>query len=240
MPTMEVPNEPASLSAAHRRRGPVLLMVIGALLLVAGASGFVIGSVLFGNRVADSASGFLDLRAKRVLELPVPGRDEVHLETGRYQVVAYGPRLVHRARAAGDDDGLDAVPFVDPAVTVTGPDGTRLPIEKANSTILSRSPVEGAVVIGKVSVTEPGAYRVIAQQGGPAVTSVGIRPSPDFGKTVGDAIGSGLIVVGGMVAGGLGLLVMVGGIVWLGTGDSRQLDLLPPPPGHGPPGPPQT
>jgi hypothetical protein len=245
MPGMqEAPTSPPTQPEGNRRRGPLLLMVLGAVLLVAGTSGFVVGSVLLGNRVADSASGLLDLHSKVVLEVQVPGRGEAALETGDYQVVAYGPQLVHRvpgddgASGEGDRGGLEAQTFAQPAVTVTGPDGRRLAVENAGSTSLSTNlsldSAGGAVVIAKLSVSEPGRYQVAVRPGDPVVTSIGIRPSPDIGETFGDAIGSGLIVIGGVVAGGLGLLVLVGGIVWYGTGDRRQPEPLPPPPGYGP------
>ena len=213
-------------------------MVLGGLLLVSGAVAFVIGSVLLGNRVADSASGFLDLRADVLVEVPVPGQDEVELDEDKYQLVAYGERLVHRVPSHGGGDGigdrLEAIPFAEPDVTVTGPDGS-VAIEKASSTSLSRNVEGGAVVIGELTVSDPGSYRVGAEPGGPAVTSIGIRPAPDLGESVGDAIGSGLIVIGGIVSGGLGLLVLVGGIVWLGvSGRSQPPGPLPPPPGYGP------
>jgi hypothetical protein len=76
---------------------------------------------------------------------------------------------------------------------------------------------------------------VVVRPGDPVVTSIGIRPAPpDIGETFGGAIGPGLIVFGGVVAGGLGLLVLVGGIVWYGTADGRVQDPFPPPPGYGP------
>ena len=235
MPAMD-PSAPAP--APHRRRGPVVLMVLGGLLLVGGAVAFVFGSVMFGSKVADSASGLFNLRADVLVEVSVPGKDEVELDADEYQLVAYGSRLVHRVPSHPGGDGvgdrLEAIPFDEPDVTVFGPEGL-VDIKKASSTSLSRNLEGGAVVIGELTVSDPGSYRVSAQPGGPAVTSVGIRPAPNLGETVGNAIGSGLIVIGGMVAGGLGLLVLVGGIVWLGVGGrTRPPEPLPPPPGYGP------
>lgn len=234
MPAMAMstaPAPPVAPAARRSRRGPVALIVLGSLLLVSGVSAFVLGSVLFGSRVADSASGLLDLRAKVLVEVSVPGQAEVSLDGGDYQVVAFGRRLVHRAPGGEGGDRLDELPFVQPTVTVRDPGGSELEVEEPGATSLSRNATGGAVVIGQVTVTDAGRHRVDVEAGGPAVTSVGIRPAPDLEATVDDAIGSGLIVLGGLVAGGLGLLLLVGGIVWFGVrSTTRRPELATPPP----------
>ncbi len=224
------------------RRGPVVLIVLGILLMIGGAAGFFVGTYVYGNRLVDEAADAIDLRGNLETEVAVPGTEKVVLEAQRYQLVAFGPRLTHEVPGSvepGDTRGhtLESLQFAEPTVTVTGPDGSRVRVEDPFFDDVSSTPDLDAVVIGEFPVTEPGTYTVTTEQHGRAVTSVGVGSGIDFGETVDAVVTGGIVVAATVAAGGLGFLLFVAGLIWLlarGSTTTTSTAPPPPPPGYGP------
>ena len=219
-------------------------MVLGVLLMVAGTVGFFVGTYVFGTRLVDSAADAIDLRANLVTEMNVPGSEDVALDQETYRVVAFGPKLTHNVPSgpvrSGDAPGttLEALPFPQPRVSVTGPDGQPVPLEEAFTDSVSNTDAYDAVVIGEFTVSEAGTYTISTERPSRQVTTVGVGTGIDLEETVDSVIGGGLVIAATIGAGGLGFLVLLGGIIWFavrGSSHSHEHDgPPPPPPGYGP------
>ena len=172
----------------------------------------------------------------------MPGSEDVALDDETYRVVAFGPRLTHNVPSgpvrSGDAPGatLEALPFPEPRISVTGPDGQRVPLEEAFTDSVSNTDDYDAVVIGEFTATEAGTYTISTERPSRQVTSVGVGTGIDLEETVDSVIGGGLVLAATIGAGGLGFLLLLGGIIWFAVrGSSRSYDgPPPPPPGYGP------
>jgi len=218
-------------------------MVLGVVLMIAGGVGFFVGSYVYGTRLVDSATDAINLRANLVTELEVPDSDDVALADERYRVVAFGPRLTHDVPSGpvrtGGQPGttLEALAFTEPRVTVTGPDGERVPLDDAFIDSVSSTPNYDAVVIAEFTVTEPGTYTISTERASPDVTSVGVGTGIDLEETVDSFIGGGIVIAATVAAGGFGFLLLLGGGIWFavrGSSSQQPPGPPPPPPGYGP------
>lgn len=222
-------------TGGRRRRGPVTLVVLGVLLMLAATVAVVVALAVYGSRAADSVVEAADRRDDLLAQVPVPGTEEVELEAGAdYQVLAFGSRLVAARGGFGEGDELDPLPFAEPQVAVTAPDGSPVPLSEPFLDLSSTTGDVDSVSIGDLEVTESGTYTIAADGNGRRVRSIGVTPGLDLGDTAGALASGGLVALGAIVVGGTGFLLLLVGVVWWAAGNAtRTVPTAPPPPPAG-------
>lgn len=192
------------------------LIVLGGLLSVVGWAAFIGGFVVMGANLFETASDALDLRGSLEGDVAVPGSTEMALDEGRYHVLALGPSLVvGDASSATDPIGdVERLPFTEPTVTVTGPDGEDMQLTSPGIETLYDTPAIDAVAIAELVVPADGTYVVAADGGAGDVTYVGIGEATDLADEVKESLAVGVVITLGGLAGGFGILLLVGGAIW--------------------------
>lgn len=229
------------MAAGTARRGPLVLVVLGVLLMLGAATALVVALVTYGGRAAESVAEAADLRDDLLAEVVVPGRVRVDLDGGAdYQLTAFGRDLVAERDPFGGDDRLVTRPFPRPDVTVTAPDGSTVAVSDPSWEVRSTTGGEDAVAIADLEVAESGTYTVTVRGDGDRVRSIGVTPGLDLGETAGALVTGGLLALAALVAGGTGFLLLLAGVIWWAAGRSTQTvsTAAPPPPPFLPPGPP--
>lgn len=252
--TGRTPSEATPVGGAVPRpvgRWPRILTFSGAAVLVVALAAGVLAVVLFVRAVPFDLLGPAGEPGPGALaSAGVPGSASVPLpsEPGTYAVWQIGPGTPgDRADGTGLDDEWDDQDSSDQLftgsrltaedVTVTAPDGTRIPVRTGvPSGNVDRGSTHGELIglfdaAGpvEIEVTDPGVA---------AGTSVVVAEGQDFGAffgTVFGTIGAWFVAVGG---GMLGFVMLVGGIVWWAV--ARNARPPGPPAGQVPPGPPSS
>lgn len=219
-PPPSVPPNPLSPGTApievRTRRGPKVLIIIGGALTAIGAIAFVVGFVVIGATLFETVDEGLDPTSKLDLTVDLPGEGTVRLEPDRYQVVAVGPTLTTvsgRMSDAGGQD-VDRLPFADPDVTVTGPDGQELALEPPDIERLSHAPGLDTVGLSEFTVTTAGDYTItVTGEPGP-VTQVGIGEAKSLWEEAQGWVAGMLITFAGAGLGSIGFMLLLAGIIW--------------------------
>jgi len=207
--------------APARRKSRVLIRV-GIAMLIAGVLAFVGGFVLMGVNAFDTVRDGIDPERELDLSLGVPGEGTVDLDAGRYQIVALGDTLVSVSGRSSDAGGytVTRLPFAEPPVTVTGPDGSVIALEAPGHDRLSSAPGLDAVGMSEFTAPADGSYRVTVGGESAAVTKIGVDEADSLWESAEPWIRSSVVTaIGGMLM-TVGALVLVGGILRsaLGTG----------------------
>lgn len=174
------------------------------------------GFVLMGAKMFDTFQEGMDPESHLDLTVELPGEGRVQLEPGRYEVVALGPTLTAVSGMHSDAGGqdVDRLPFRDPDVTVTGPDGEPVTLEPVGVEHLSHTPGLDVVSFREFTVTTEGDYTlVVTGEPGP-VTKVGVGEAVDlWDEAKGWVLSAVVSSVGGLLM-TFGILALLGGVVW--------------------------
>jgi hypothetical protein len=202
--------------APPRRRGPKVAIWIGAILTALGTIAFVAGFVVMGAELFETVDEGVDPVGSLDLTVPVPGEGRVILQPDRYQLVALGPTLTGVYGSISDAGGQDVhrLPFADPRVTVTGPDGEEVPLEPPTIERVSSTPGLDSVGLSEFTVRESGEYTVVVGGESGPVTQVGVGEAESIWEEAAGFLVSAAIVTVGALLGSLGFVVLVGGIIW--------------------------
>lgn len=231
-------------TGAVRPRGSKVLMILGVVVLVLGVIAIPVGFAMIGDSASEISGRAERIRQELLVEVDVPGTGEAQLEPGRYFAYAIDPVQVRdhesTATSLGDEPGVTVLndqtnttePLVaEPTVTVTGPDGTPVPLELPAESDLIDSLAGDLLVIDKFRITEAGTYTVAAS--GTGADRVGVGRATDYGAAVGRAVGGGLLSLLGFGLATLGGILALAGLIWfLVSGASSG---PPPPTNWGPP-----
>jgi hypothetical protein len=218
----------ATTASPTRRRGRGLVR-LGIAVLVVGVVAFIGGFVLMGVNAFESVRDGIDPQRDLDLSVGVPGNGTVELDADRYQVVALGDTLVAVSGMSSDAGGytVSRIPFTEPVVTITGPDGAVVDLEPPGHDRLSSTPGLDAVGIFEFTVPTDGMYAVTVAGEAPAVSSIGIDEADSLWESAKPWITSSAVIAIGGVLMTIGVLVLVGGIVrstlGSGLGDLRRL-----------------
>lgn len=216
----------AAVPARRKGRG---LVRLGIVALVLGVVAFIGGFVLMGVNAFESVKDGIDPAADLDLSVQVPGEGAVELGAGRYQVVALGDTLISVSGRSSDAGGhtLTRLPFAEPAVTVTGADGTVAPLEAPSHERLSSTPGLDAVGISEFTAPSDGMYTVVVSGEPAAVSMIGIDEADSLWDSARPWITSSAVIAIGGVLMTVGALALVGGIVrsvlGSGLGDLRRI-----------------
>lgn len=214
--TMTPQWSPPPPAAPIRRRGPRRMAVLGIILSVVGWGAFVVGFVLMALNMFETVKEGLDPERKLELSVAVPGEGSVDLEPGRYQVVALGDTLTSVSGRSSDAGGLNVhrLPFAEPPVTVTAPDGSAVTLEAPTADRLSHAPGLDAVGIREFDVTTAGSYTLSVAGEAGAVSKVGIGEAESMWEAASSWITSSAVIAIGGILGGIGMTVLIMGVVW--------------------------
>jgi hypothetical protein len=200
------------------------VIVLGGVLSAVGWAAFVGGFIVMGTNLFEMAGDGLDLRGSLEGDTTVPGSAEIELDEGRYHVLALGPQLTHRVQGgpsgAGDAIGhhVERLPFTEPAVTVTGPDGGSLDLATPGVETLYDTPGIDGVAVAELVVPADGTYVLTGDLGEGAaageVTHVGIGEATDLADEIKESLAVGVVITLGGLAGGFGMVLLVGGVIW--------------------------
>lgn len=244
-------DSPSFEPPAGRRKRPVgakVLMILGLVLLVGAAVVFTTGT----HRVLDGGQRLQEraerLRRELVVEIAVPGRAEVRLGRGRYNIYD----IDRRARLGESTTPFPATSTTVPPVVTdgpTGPDGRPTPGEPGSTTVpgtLDFDPLDAVVTVTDstgyaVPQTPPALSSFVDAVGGNLVVQhelfiersgtytveatgvgggkVGIgRAGSSTG--VGRVVGGAFLTLAGVLLGGLGGLAFLVGLIWLLVADT--------------------
>lgn len=219
-----------------RPKGPRTLMIVGAVAAVVGLLLTVGGALLLGTGLFDTFDALLNRRERLAIEVEVPGRGEVHLEPGSYDVVVIGDDLTRRDGRGSDPDRVRRGTFREPTVTVRPAGGDALVLQEPKFDLTFSSSSYDMVSIKSFRVTTAGTY-VVEVNGEPGpVESVGIGDASDLNAKALAAAFGGLVVFGlGLLALVPGIGMLIGGVIWWVV--VRNRDAASPPWPPGPPGP---
>ena len=179
----------------------------GVVLLVAGVA-------ILTSGLSTPSPDLTRARDRLDIEVDVPGRVELDLEAGNYDVVVIGTGLTAEVRDEGDDDSrLERVPFVEPTVAITAPLGSRVAMQPPRSTLTISTPDHDLLSLRSFRVETAGTYRIDVLDESSRVSSVGIGSSDrmDGGTSVGIIVGGTLFGVG-LVLSLVGLRLFVLGL----------------------------
>jgi hypothetical protein len=214
--------------AAEKRRGPVVLIGIGAVLSVLGIAGALIGVVLVGDDVVDTFEDVFDFRDDLAVEVPVPGSDTFELVGGEeYTVFAIGDDLVRSSSGVDGFNDTDVRSFTEPDVAITDPSGDAVRLGEAGALTTYDLSID-AVSIAEFEAPASGTYEIVVDGPAGAVSSVGVGDAFDVDDVVGLFGRAALIVLGGITA-TIGFVLLVIGAIWMSLGGSK-----PSPPPAGP------
>lgn len=220
--------QPDMASNKRRRpRGSKILMILGGTLLVIAFVGGQAGlrqAQRAGDRIRSDAD---DVRAGFLIEVPIPGEDQVDLEQGNYTVYAVRSydNTFRTTIPTAPGGGSTTVPGSSPGneidvnVTVTDPSGR---------SVATRAPGLDAVLSGlsgdfigfaEFTVTEPGSYTV--EGSGTDANQIAVGPTLKGGN-IGRLISGGLFAALGFLLGGVGFILGLAGLIWfLVAGDGE-------------------
>jgi hypothetical protein len=234
------------MASGGRRRGPTVLLVLGAVVAVVGVVTMVVGGVVLGDDVVDTVENAIDFRDDLAVEVDLPGDATFELRGGdEYQVIAIGRDLVRSSTDAGGFTDTDIRPFDVPEVTITDPSGDDVVLHDPGVSTTYDSGVDG-VVIYEFDAVDSGRYSIAVDGEPSAVTSVGVGESFELEDLAGIFGGAAAIVLGGVLL-GMGIVMLVAGAIWLSVGGGSTTPRPPPsgpwggsggwpapPPGSGP------
>jgi hypothetical protein len=189
---------------------------IGAVMTALGSIAFIVGFVVMGAELFETVDEGLDPASDLALVVDVPGEGTVDLEPDRYEVVALGPSLTSVSGRTSDAGGMDVdrLPFAEPRVTVTGPDGEEVGLEAPSIDRLTHAPGLDVVGLREFTARQSGTYTIeVGGESGP-VTQVGVGEAESLWEGARGFVASAVIITIGALLGTLGFLVLVGGIVW--------------------------
>jgi hypothetical protein len=200
-----------------RRRGPKILIVIGGVMTAIGIIAFIVGFAIMGAELFETVDEGLDPTKELDLTVDVPGEGTVQLEPDRYQLVALGPTLTSVSGSTSDAGGQDVhrLPFADPPITVTAPDGTEVVLEPPALERLSRAPGLDSVGLSEFTASQSGTYTIeVGGETGP-VTQVGVGEAESIWEEAAGFVVSAVVITAGALLATLGFLLLVGGIIWM-------------------------
>lgn len=207
----------------RRSRGPVVLIVVGALATVAGLVLTVVGGVFIGTELVDTVKDGLDPERDLDLVVEVPGSGEVDLDPGTYDVVVLGDGLTVRVQGGPSSPGdavghhLERTAFAVPPLTVSS-GGTELELGEPGLPRLYSGPDGDLVSVYAFEATEEASYTLAVESvAGGQVEKAGIVESSELNLSnehVRRSLGGTLLLLVGIPLGAVGFLVLIGGVVW--------------------------
>lgn len=196
------------------------LVLAGIVTLVLGIGISVVG---FGVVMFELVRGATDAGASdgAIVEVTVPGEGSVDLDAGTYDVLALGTGLVN-AQYSQIRDMVDAqrTGFVDPVVTIRGPDGRTLSSRPPRVMTLEDRPGTDVATLWSFRVDAAGVHTIEVSSavgsGSDPVRSVIVRSADGlqaFGIYGRYALGLGLILVGGVLTAVAVPLLVIGIVI---------------------------
>ncbi|MEE6294627.1 hypothetical protein [Georgenia wangjunii] len=168
-----------------KRKGAVITLVIGALLLILGPIiGFAVAAAGSAGAIGDIANDGVTVANPGMVDLP-----------------ADAERVVYRESLASDANFT---------CDITGPDGQPVPSTEADA---NGQGIDGQTVLYGVEFTtgEAGTYTIDCDLPPSADQTLLVTPPLD----IGGLIGAGIAFIVGLGVGFLGFIVLIIGIVWL-------------------------
>jgi hypothetical protein len=207
----------------RKSRGPVILIVLGALGMFVGLVLTVLGGVFIGTELVDTVKDGLDPERDLDLVVQVPGSGEVELESGTYDVVLLGNGLTVEVQGGppspGDSIGhhLERTAFAVPPLTVTS-GGTDLELGEPGMPRLYKGPGGDLVSVYAFEATDDASYTLTVEgDAGAQVEQAGIVESSELNLSnehVRRSLGGTLLLLVGIPLGTLGFLLLIGGVIW--------------------------
>jgi hypothetical protein len=193
-----------------------VLIWVGALMTALGTVLFVIGFVVVGAKAFDTFDEGLDPESKLDLTVEVPGEGSVRLEPDRYQLVALGPTLTRTSGRQSDAGGLrvDRLPFAEPTMTVTDPDGKEVALEPPSIDRLANAPGLDSVGLSEFTVTTAGEYTLEVEGEPDAVTKVGVGEAKGLWEEASGWVAGAIVIAVGALLVTVGIMVLVAGFIW--------------------------
>jgi hypothetical protein len=229
-------------------------MILGLTLVVGGVITYSTGT----HRVADGSRKLSEradrLRRELAVEVPVPGRKEVRLRPGRYNIYD----IDRRSRLNDPSASFPPLTTTPPPVTdgPIGPDGRPTTGQPGSTTIpgfFNRDPLDATVTITDATGSEipqgpsslssfadavggdlvaqheftidrVGTYTVETSGVGGGKVGIGRAGTT---TSVGQVVGGAFQTLAGFILGGLGLLAFVGGLIWLLVADTSPPRVVP-------------
>ncbi len=223
--------QPDMASFKRRRpRGSKILMILGGTLLVIAFVGGQAGlhqAQRAGERIRADADG---VRAGFLIEVPVPGGDQVDLERGNYTVYAVRSydntfRTTVPTGPTTPGGGSTTVPSgspsngIDVTAVITGPRGEPVPTRNPGLEATLSGLSGDFVGFAEFTVTEPGSYTV--EGSGTDADRIAVGPTLKGGN-IGQLISGGLFAALGFLLGGVGFILGLAGLIWfLVAGDGK-------------------
>lgn len=211
-----------------RPRGAKILLALGVLLLVVGVVVGRSGVERVERTVTDLRNSGDDVRNGLLLELTVPGDEEVDLEPGRYDVFALytlgstgfrPPTSTTSSPVVTDGSGTtpadDDEDFDEPEVTVTGPDGQALVLREPSIEAIFTGASGQLYAVHSFRVDVAGTHSVSATGG--EADKVGVGPTLDDGR-IGQLVTDGALTLVGFLGAGLGFVLAAAGGIWFLVG----------------------
>jgi hypothetical protein len=195
--------------------GPKALVGIGPFFMLVGAALGIYAVVTGGSSVVENVSDFFQFRDDLVAEVVPPGSDEVELAEGDHTIFAIGDALV----VTGIDDTSEAVSFTEPELTLTGPDGEVVDLDRDSfsSSYVVDVPDGRAVGMATLTIDEPGTYLFDVGEGDARIETVGLAEGT-FASDAKDALFDlGPAAIWGALGAasfGFGVLLLLVGAIW--------------------------
>lgn len=193
-----------------------MLIIGGAITAVIGVLMFVGGFVMLGSNFFGMAKEAADPERSLKISVGIPGQTTVDLPPGRYQVVALGPTLVSVSGRSSDAGGyhLQRLPFPDPDVTVTAPDGADVRLERPSVDRLSSLPGHDMVGFAEFTAAQAGQYRLEVRGEPGQVTKAGIGKAESLTEEAAPWLASSVVITLGGLLATAGVIAAVGGLLW--------------------------
>lgn len=230
----------------HRRpRGAKVLMIAGGILLLLALIAVPVGYRRAEGNIGQLANGKEQIRESLDVEVAVPGRAEVHLDSGIHYVYAFGTFWSTEASNRYDETGSTPEnsnyrPPLAAQVTISDPAGKEVPLDLPGIGSMFEGLGE-VYVYREFSVSTPGTYIVRTTEVSrddlelDPVTSIGVGPPVGAMGHIKQAVGGGLLVLGGLSLGALGFFLFLGGLIWWTAGGRTGPAQVPPGPWGAPP-----
>lgn len=220
-----------------RRRRPTgakVLLILGMITLASGITAIFLGQHHLRRNIDDIKLESSELRSHLTTSFSVPGAREVHLEPGPQ--VIYALDLADVGQTTNPNDSSDSFyePPLDLTVTITDARGITVPTGPPGFRSVFDSFAD-AHAVHEVDILTAGTYRISAQPladppvDARSVPTVGIGPPTESLQKVLGAVGGGLAMLVGSLTALLGMLLAVGGLIWLLVGGRPSPPPLAPP-----------